>query len=410
MTVLYDVQSICLPIFDIFSLKELEQRIINDIDGLYRVTLSKSNNIDVLHEVVDRKRDGIALVCFTAAISERIDKTAPFFSGRELSKVVNLPLISIADPVVSEQNINLAWYAGSEKNTGVQTQISKILDTFATTSGYHTLILIGGSGAGFASLIQLTLETKVHLKALIWNPQTSIFNYFPRFVGEYMNVAFREKLKKNIEYKKLMDGLGIKYEIDPNEILLNNSYVYLQNYPDIHHYKEHLMPFIHKSQFHWEKIGEGAYINEESNGGVYVADWGKGHASPPFDLIVKLINDFIAIDSIKSILTNVEKRYVNTSLKEIGVSLYKDDKLWDVNISLERKKLKAKVFFEEYKPNCQYAFYLLENNNRVDHIYYQNLNYHTFDISQYDDHSALSVMAFVKLTSGEKLIKIKKQS
>lgn len=406
MTVLYDVNNIDCSVYKVTSLEELKKS-KGYSDGVYSLSIDNTR-LDVLHEKDGRENNGIAIVCFTAAISDRAKKTGPFFSGRGLGKIVGLPLLAIADPVISEEPINLAWYAGSEKNTRLQQQISEILDVFASVSGYHTLILVGGSGAGFASLAQLTLDTKVSLKAVVWNPQTSIERYNPRFVREYIAAAFKKKLSQigvGGGYKKIFDALNIQSEVVANDILTKNKYLYLQNFSDHTHYKDHLLPFVHKSHLKWDRIGEGSFISVEENGGIYVADWGKGHVSPPYDLLVKLVRDFAYSNDIRSILNDVEDRYVNLDLKEISVSLFENDS-WSFNIVKDKGRLKIKIFFKEgYKPTCEYAFYLLKNGKRVDFLFYQNLSYHEFDISNYGDNADLSVTAFIRFTSGEKLIK-----
>lgn len=72
------------------------------------------------------------LVCFNAAVSDRANKTGPFYSGIGLANQLKIPTISFSDFVVTNSNdISLAWYGGDELNTDFQNNIAKFLDRIA---------------------------------------------------------------------------------------------------------------------------------------------------------------------------------------------------------------------------------------------------------------------------------------
>ena len=98
-----------IPFRDIDNITELK-------NGIYHIDCD-SQSIDFLVDGIDSfdEKKGF-LVCFSGAVTNRECKYAPFFSGLNIAKKLEMPIISISDPSLSISNdCNLAWYAGKER-------------------------------------------------------------------------------------------------------------------------------------------------------------------------------------------------------------------------------------------------------------------------------------------------------
>lgn len=90
-------------------------------------------------------------VFFNGAIPARGDKKGPFFSGGRVGPRVATGYVCISDPAVDrDERVSLGWYAGRE-DTSTPQLIVAVLDALAEVLE-RELVLIGGSGGGFAIL------------------------------------------------------------------------------------------------------------------------------------------------------------------------------------------------------------------------------------------------------------------
>ena len=119
-------------------------------DGEYFFKTPKGFSIKLLNfDQIDVSKS--ILVCFNAAISNRSDKTGPFYSGAGLSKELNLPTILIADHLVTENNnLSLGWYLGDGEKGVFQKIIASFLNELSNNLN-RKLILLGGSGGGICN-------------------------------------------------------------------------------------------------------------------------------------------------------------------------------------------------------------------------------------------------------------------
>lgn len=87
-----------------------------------------------------------------------------------------------------DTDVPLGWYAGNEEIPDLQTQLVRLLERISDCTGAR-LLIIGGSGGGYAA-IQLGLSLRCRTSVLVWNPQTAIADYVPKFVTQYLCTAF----------------------------------------------------------------------------------------------------------------------------------------------------------------------------------------------------------------------------
>lgn len=178
-----------LPVYDtnfsIFTSNDMDIK-----NGIYIIEL---NGIKLEILIKDLEKAILCnrhcLVVFGGALAKR--GIPPFFSGLNLSVELDTPLITISDPsLVFSEDLLLSWYAGNNLEKDLPQKIANILDSIFTTLNLKP-ILLGGSGGGYASLLQTSL-LKTNVKSVVWNPQTKISNYNLDAVANYLSICFPE--------------------------------------------------------------------------------------------------------------------------------------------------------------------------------------------------------------------------
>lgn len=260
------------------------------LPGIHTIIFAnQSLSIDVMvNEYVQLPTSGIVPVFFSGAISNRKSKTGPFFTGRSITGSDKLPLISIADPTLDvDPELEIAWYAGLP-GQHLTEAIAEILSAIHESTSKE-LLLVGGSGGGFAALqLGRILGDKVSL--LVWNAQTDIYEYSERFVKKYLRCSFgfahatlnsstwkeycAPRTSKHVDMHVLYDDTLTR----PRRIL------YLQNETDWHREK-HLIPLWNLSSDVPIKSGVNSLDNDHQ---VLVHDLANGH-EPPSPNLVKAI-------------------------------------------------------------------------------------------------------------------------
>lgn len=238
-------------------------------------------------------------VFFSGAIPKRSELTAPFFSGVTIYKSLNIPYIAISDPLVDRKpDLTLGWYAGSY-GEGLQRKISTILSTFIEKSG-KDLLFIGGSGVGFASLYYASrIKQKCH--ALVWNPQTSILDYWETAVKNFLKAAgaSSKNLEENNWKKIIYNWRKGKIDIEllkSNHFHNTSSILYLQNKSDWH-LKKHAEPWIDASSWKYINNNSNDIYRYDDKHLVIISDFADGHSPIPRSLLSQIIRSLI-VDNV----------------------------------------------------------------------------------------------------------------
>lgn len=299
--------------------------------GLHKVKIG-SGDLDVFTSGLDfsNGKPPVVLVVFGGAVSERQGKKAPFFSGSGLSKKLSVNFISFSDPSLSlSENISLGWYAGHEKLPDLNKKIAKILDLVSWFFSVK-IILAGGSGGGFASL-SVGNQMQSRPAALVWGPQTSISDFSPDVVEEYLATAF-PRLKKSFGGEgryEVLDRAEVDHDIQKMNLSAFSHLVYLQNSSDSHVIK-HAAPFM-SGRVVLEKLNNVFFLDGGRRHILVCGDWGKGHIPPPKDYVVSLLFSLMHINEPTEEEELLEKLTSYSSAKK----LYLDDG------ELENFKLRA---------------------------------------------------------------------
>lgn len=262
-------------------------------DGVHRIVVGDSE-LDVLvardgGQPVDR-----IPVFFSGALSPGQEVKGPVFSGREISRELDLPFISISDPCFElAPGISLGWYAGSEWSD-TQESIAQVLMAISEYSD-KPLLLIGGSGGGFAALeLMIRMKSPDGFAAVVWNPQLDLSQYGPESVAQFLATCFPsvycefgpDSLASALSAVEQRFRVRSKLAHGAASGKLKNSLI-LQQATDWH-LDSHLRPFA--EAFGVDVPDRGEWSNINGICGV-VGEWGDGHVPPPRELLQRIIGD-----------------------------------------------------------------------------------------------------------------------
>jgi MinD-like ATPase involved in chromosome partitioning or flagellar assembly len=400
----YNVRQFDKPIYEVPRLDSIVQTKIRD--GIYHC--ESPERLDLyLENFGKRSKNEIntILVCLNAAVGNRNEKCAPFFSGLGVNRVLKQPLIAISDPIISSLPLSLAWYAGSERSESLQLDLATFLDQIAEKYNAK-LILFGGSGGGFAAMA-MSSYLKSHTTLLVSNPQTSISQYVYGFVRDYIKLAFprqranlkgldgRSQAERAKASYEILENCNILHDVTSLKIRDNVKILYLQNKSDSH-VSGHAVPFIKNRQC--EVVGANSIIAE--NAGFYFGSWGKGHVGPSSNIITALLRKVIDEQSLSSILEDLENGLDGLNPNE-GRLTYLNREQYRLfpSISLSGNKVRARCLIKRngvlfVDDDLDYAFYLMDGNKRIANRYYTKTNSHIFELP--NEYERVSVRCFVK--------------
>lgn len=266
-------------------------------DGIHSIEVPDGPHIDLLINGLARvNEDASALpIFFNGAVTSRDSKKAPFFSGVRIAANGGFPYIAVSDPsLLLDKSLGLAWYAGN-RHAAYQHLIEKLLSRIHDVTN-HELLLVGGSGGGFASLYY-GHKLGSRASVLVWNPQTDVLEYNQGFVKNYLAVALGEEGSSpdlsQSDWKETASTLAIESKVgldlvSEREDLTPRRIIYLQNADDWH-VVAHLVPYL--TAFDYSYTGRGGYSRSE-NHQVWIAQFGAGHAPPSSDAVAKAIDLF----------------------------------------------------------------------------------------------------------------------
>lgn len=176
-------------------------------------------------------------VVFHGAVRAAVD-TYPRFDRITSSLRSGDAFVSVADPTLrTAPDLELAWYLGGQHWDPISTLRSLVLDAAARV-GAHRIVLIGGSGGGFAAL-RLGASIPGSL-AFVFNPQVVLRSYIPRVLDAYLRTA---GLTSQSERARALatDRLDLCALYTAGEPA--NFVYYLQNLRDHTHVRSHYVPF-----------------------------------------------------------------------------------------------------------------------------------------------------------------------
>ncbi|MDD2369648.1 MAG: hypothetical protein PHQ90_10125 [Sulfuricurvum sp.] len=386
-------------------------------DGIHQFYLNDGLILDLCFQgfnspKLNNHNVSVVLVAFNGAIVPRNGAKAPFFSGLNIAKTLELPIISISDPLLAlDSQIPMAWYAGNESNLDLPIKIAQILDTIASTLNVK-LVLFGGSAGGYAA-VQIASFLKSETSVLIWNPQTAIADYLPEFVYEYIKIALQSKSDIlnnpdaiNKEYlHQMMTESNLMQSIRDVSLDNNIQLLYMQNRNDWHTI-HHAFPYVEGNV--WTRIGNSTFKDETERSVLYLGDWGDGH-TPPSKEIVELILKKMSLDkSVVEIGLELDNGMNNVLEKAKYFQWFGSEPKFNFDVIAEYLDTQIHISCipdsnHSVTEGINYAFYILVDGVRHTVRWYEQSNEILFETQ--DLCGKLAVMAFAKDTFGQVVIK-----
>lgn len=318
------------------------------------------------------------IISFNAAIAKRINKTAPFFSAREIAKESNVALLSFSDPVVDiNEDLTLGWYLGSLNFIGLNFLICKIISFIVDDSGKRP-ILFGCSGGGFSAMIQSIYLSamKIPHDLVVCNPQTNIFKYKQAAVDRFFDrIDESNNINSYDKRVKYLSNIGSKHEVKLSELESNYANIfYLQNINDSFHIENHLTPFLENIAFQKEVGGVS-----KDNFDLIFDDFGQDHAAPSRKYLIDFIQRNI-FDSKVNVIATKFLKFVNANGKdEYDLEVYIFYNCIEVVLKTEDTEFELMIhLIIEEKLSGQS---LIFNKNKLDGKFYYELKNESISVS-----------------------------
>ena len=228
---------------DFYGVPVYRQRSVNAIrfNGIPRRAIHETT-IDGLNPVrwyVNLKRARTLRVVFTGYV-DRDRFSIPKFDRIRTSVASDDAFLAIGDPALEiNDEIGLGWYVGTG-STATDEHIVKVIERVARQVNADDILLIGGSGGGFAALRFGALIDGASV--YVFSPQTAISRYHRRHVQLMLRTSYPELGEdpdRFAESYPLRNEAAALYE----KTGATTPVYYFQNSNDPFHTENHLQPF-----------------------------------------------------------------------------------------------------------------------------------------------------------------------
>ena len=323
-----------------------------------------------------------------------------------------MPAICVADSSLAlDPAMTLGWYAGNARQE-TQALLTKVLKGIAARSEKE-LLLIGGSGGGFA-VLYYGYALGARASVLTWNPQTDWLEYDATVARHYLAAAYPEltlPAHGSATFKALAGAFlrahGAAHSVVPiakAAVNVPRRLVYLQNASDWH-VMRHARPFM--DAFNLTDAGGGFHLTDQPQGMFWFGNWGAGHVAAPKELVEDLLQRML--DPAK------QPADLMTDIKSGAMAVYVDPMaaprdlrrgVFDtkVEVATTGKVLQAIVHIApipEGHHQLSYAFYVYSGEERIATRWYEPDN--IFIHAELQEKPATRVVAFVRDGFGHQL-------
>lgn len=190
----------------------------------------------------------------------------PYLSGAGITAHLPVSRLSISDPsLYLDPECLIAWFAGNHLQPKLQQDLTAIITKVQEVTRAPRVVFVGGSGGGFASLY--FAHAIPGARAVVWNPQTDIFQYYGGFWKQYVDSCWNGD-RNSIPASACTSVVDLYRSGVPAD----STVLYLQQTSDTHHVDSHLAPFLEAT-----KDCAGLLCK--------LQDWSEGHVPPPKEVI-----------------------------------------------------------------------------------------------------------------------------
>lgn len=216
-------------------------------------------------------QDGDTLFVGLAGAVDRGQTSLPLFQGVAMHAALPGPSVLFSDPTLDlDADLRLGWYLGTA-GTDVHRTIADAVRRYVAALGVRNVVLVGGSGGGFAAL-----QVAAHLDraaVVAFSPQTSVQEYHPRFRDHALRAVFGGGGPSPADELRL--DVVARYRSRP----VDAHVLYVQNSGDRFHVERHARPFVELAQ----GPGFGGTLEHRE------VAMGEGHVSPSRDTYLEYL-------------------------------------------------------------------------------------------------------------------------
>lgn len=181
-------------------------------------------------------------------------------------------ILYIADPTLQlASDLQIGWYVGTT-GADVIGRVSRLAERTREALGARRILFVGGSAGGFASL--MASARVPGSRALAFNPQVTISEYYDRFVNRFLNVALPDHSGFDAARAALPGRLSV-LDAYPSTARMSNRALIVQNSGDTFHMERHLGHLATQLGLSAERA-----LSEDGRVEFDVRYFGEGHAMP----------------------------------------------------------------------------------------------------------------------------------
>lgn len=347
-------------------------------------------------------------VFFSGAVTARQGRPGPFFSGRGMAQSLDIATLCIADPSLAlDPALELGWYAGSDRQS-TQSALSKLLDGIAQRLGVE-LLMVGGSGGGFAALLYAGRLGK-RASALAWNPQTDLLGYYRPAVRQYLKTCVPEFawLDDDVfaQARKILSVIGIEPSVIPSYAAGNRPrrLLCLQNADDAFHIRHHAGALI--SRLDVQDVEQaGHYCDNESEMLFSFDHWGKGHDPLPKSMLIRVLAQMLDPATVPTLPDDwLQSPQTGTARHPLSFRHSASNVRVAIDASATDGTLKIQASLIGMPANAllpEFAFYVFTGKERTEVQWYRQSADATFAFAP--DRVPTRVSAFAMDSFGEKI-------
>jgi hypothetical protein len=230
-----------------------------------------------LRVLVENTGSDILLVISHGALP-RAKYTLPRFEWLTTLSARDENRMFLSDTTLEEHaDLELAWFTGDAKDD-ITARYAGLVLRASEQLGATKIVFIGGSGGGFASLC---MSAKVPgSRALVFNPQTVIRNYWNNSVEKYQKKLFPE-----LSDRTKLIALGSRVDATLLPRTENCQVIYVQNDDDTLHVEKHLAPYALKAG-----ISPETGVSDSGDTSVILEHFADGHNMPYREVLTYFVD------------------------------------------------------------------------------------------------------------------------
>lgn len=189
-----------------------------------------------LHALYQPGTSETLIVVFHGAI-DREKYSLPRFEWLGTLSARSEHVLYVSDPTLAlSSDLQIGWFVGSALADELA-RVVRLAERARRTLGVKRLLFMGGSAGGYASL--MAAARSADSRALAFNPQITISEYYPRFVTRFLQVALPEFKDFQQARANLPRRLSVLDAI-PSSARMAGRALIVQNSGDSFHMGHHL--------------------------------------------------------------------------------------------------------------------------------------------------------------------------